>query len=192
MPWISRVVAPADSPRNGFVPDASSYKTMPREKISLAAVMGRCKTSSGDMYPRVPSGQFIVCPIGAGLPGESEVENLYISVGAEHEVLRLDVPMNDAAGVRRVEGVGDLRVPREPPFRAAGPCRKNAAARYPSPVPWRSPRMEPERITSCTVTMFGWFRAEAACASRMNRSEPEASSFTAITFRATSRFRSGS
>ena len=34
--------------------------------------------------------------------------------------------------------------------------------------------MEPERITSYTVTMFGWFRAEAACASRMKRSEPEA------------------
>jgi hypothetical protein len=31
------------------------YKTMPREKISLAAVMG-CRTSSGDMYPRVPTG----------------------------------------------------------------------------------------------------------------------------------------
>ena len=50
----------------------------------------------------------------------------------------------------------------------------------------------PERITSYTVTMFGWFRAEAACASRMKPSELEALAFCAITFRATSRFRSGS
>ncbi len=55
MPWINAVVAPADSPRNGFAPDANSYKTMPREKISLAAVMGRRRTSSGDKYPMVPA-----------------------------------------------------------------------------------------------------------------------------------------
>jgi hypothetical protein len=41
MPSISRVVAPGESSPNALVPDASSYKTIPRQKTSPAAVMGR-------------------------------------------------------------------------------------------------------------------------------------------------------
>ena len=83
-------------------------------------------------------------------------------------------------------------LPKEPPFLPAGTCRKTAAARFQFTSSMAIATVGPERITSYTVTMFGWFRAEAACASRMNRSELEASGFRAITFSATSRFRSGS
>jgi hypothetical protein len=45
---------------------------------------------------------------GEFLFGQTEVENLGVSAGADEEVRRLDIAMNDAPGVRRIERIGHL------------------------------------------------------------------------------------
>ena len=52
--------------------------------------------------------------------GEPEVEQLHVAVGAHHDVLRLDVAMHDAGGVRGGERLGELRADAAPPSRSAG------------------------------------------------------------------------
>ena len=42
------------------------------------------------------------------LLGETEVEHLYVAIAGDHDVRRLEVPMNDALLMRRVDGLGDL------------------------------------------------------------------------------------
>ena len=39
---------------------------------------------------------------------EPEIEHLHVAVGADHDVLRLDVPVDDAGGVRRGQRAGHL------------------------------------------------------------------------------------
>ena len=63
------------------------------------------------MYPRVPSANSASVRSALSPPGESEIENFDVSIGAEHQVVRFDIPMNNAAGVRRGKGVGDLPSP---------------------------------------------------------------------------------
>ena len=70
---------------------------VPRTMPGMVAALGVCPIA--------------VCPIGANLPGESEVENFDVPVGPEHQVLRLDVPVNDTAGVRHGQGVSNLPSP---------------------------------------------------------------------------------
>ncbi len=94
----------------------------------------------------------------------------------DEDVRRLDVPVHDAAGVRGLEGVGDLR------------CRDRAASPVSSgPGPSRSRSVSPSRssiamngLPSCSSTswivqMLGCWSEEAARASRCSRSSACAS-----------------
>ncbi len=40
--------------------------------------------------------------------GQAEIENLRVAAKGHEDVCRLDIAMNDALGVSRVEGVGNL------------------------------------------------------------------------------------
>jgi len=40
--------------------------------------------------------------------GQSEIKNLGMATVSDEDVCRLDVPMDDALGVRRIESVGDI------------------------------------------------------------------------------------
>ena len=63
--------------------------------------------------------------------GQAEVEHLHRPAARQEDVGRLDVAMQDAFGVRRVERVGDLRrdVEHQPADRAAVPTAGDRAAR---------------------------------------------------------------
>ena len=70
--------------------------------------------------------------------GQTEVENLGVAALSDEDVGGLDVAMDDAFGVRRIQRIGDLDGERQQsrPAPAAG-RRSGASASAPSRTPWR-------------------------------------------------------
>ena len=104
--------------------------------------------------------------------GQAEIENFGVAAFGDENVGGLDVAVNDAFGVRGVESVGDLDRQRQQMSRvpAGGPammCLRVYASRNSMTMKaW--PSCSP---MSWMVQMLGWFRAEAAWASRRKRLE---------------------
>ncbi len=109
-------------------PVAISYSTTPNENRSVRGSTSSPRACSGDMYAIVPTvvpATLVKCsgglvsltrvevparsPVLGRQLREAEVEHLHRAAAREEDVGRLDVAMQDAFGVRRVERVGDLR-----------------------------------------------------------------------------------
>jgi hypothetical protein len=89
-------------------PPANANATRAPSAENDGCLSAPSKFASGEIW----NSDGFVRPVGPGVPGESEVENLNISVSAEHQVFRLDIPMDDAASMRLAQGVGDLPSPK--------------------------------------------------------------------------------
>ena len=127
-----RRAPPTCRPGRAAVPVAISYSTTPSENRSVRASSAFPSACSGDMYATVPtavpalvSGSGAVSRrrqgrrrLGRGPSvrhqlGQPEVEDLGVARRREEEVGRLDVPMNDPFGVRRLQTVGHLQRHRQ-------------------------------------------------------------------------------
>src|SRR5580693_5163180 len=91
---------------------------VPKEKISERASAVPPSACSGDMYPGVPriipTWVVAMFTVGVGthdffaLLGQAKIEQLDRATRSHQNVLRLQVAMDDAHGVRRLHGRGDL------------------------------------------------------------------------------------
>ena len=104
--------------------------------------------------------------------GQAEVEHLDVAVAPDHDVLGLDVAMHDAVRVGGGERAGDLAADVDDGVeRQAGLCAQARAKRL--AVDQFLHHVVPAIVVcpiSWTVTMLGWLSADAARASRRNRS----------------------
>ncbi len=111
------------APVNGSVPVAISYSTMPNEKTSARASSSSPRACSGDMYATVPSvvPTVVTCSgatrvTSASPPPRRDIASLAMPKSStlawprsgDEDIRRLDVAMNDAAGVRGVEAIRDF------------------------------------------------------------------------------------
>ena len=101
---------------------------------------------------------------------QTEVEDLRLAALGDEEIRRLEIPVDDARTVRRIERIGDLLAQRQHLLDRQRlaldrvleglPCIRSITRKgFPSWTPM-----------SYTVQMWGWLRAEAARASRLKRS----------------------
>ena len=104
-------------------------------------------------------------------PRDPEVGHAHLAVAAEHQVRRLDVAMDDARGVRRVERPPRLLEPREGERgRDRGPRASGRRAFRPGRNSITIAGRPSTSATSKIVTTFGSFESRAAIrASRVNR-----------------------
>ncbi len=97
----------------GPLPDQQLEATTASEYLSLASVAGRPSACSGEMYAAVPNSceAFVIVSSWAilAIPKSATCKRLG---GIEDEVVRLDVPVDDAPAVREVERVSRLAEPR--------------------------------------------------------------------------------
>ena len=104
--------------------------------------------------------------------GEAEIEHFHVIARADEDVGGFDVAVDDARGMRGVQRVGDLDAHVEQP---CSELSEPAASRSFSVVPSRYSMTMNDR-PSCSpmswiVQMFGWFSADAVCASRANAAQ---------------------
>ena len=167
--WIAAEVCSAVSCRNGWRPLASSVRTTPSENTSLAPVRVFPWICSGDMYPRVPMGipaRSSPVPMWAAAPKSRTFT--YPSgrtIRFSGLMSRCTTPPACAAAKasaiwfpRRAISAAGLGFPHK--FRSAIPSTRSITMASESS----------DRITSYTVTIPGWFRADAARASWIKRS----------------------
>ena len=146
------------SRRKTGCPVAISLRMSPTANWSARASTGRPLACSGDMYSSVPRSMpaRVPCrvsvsrastsPRGGGRQlGEAEVEDLQQALGSDHQVLRLEVAVEDARrGAPSPGRPSAARRGRGAPGWAAGPARGGAGAsrprRTPSPRSARPPR----------------------------------------------------
>src|SRR5688572_28620298 len=64
-------------------------------------------------------------------PGDPEIEDLHDSIGAEHDVFRFDVAVDDAGAMRDAQSAGDLAGNVERFFRRQVPLGYSLAQRRP-------------------------------------------------------------
>ena len=120
---IAAITSDDVSPSKARRPVSISYSTQPNAQMSVRLSTALPRACSGDMYGAVPSstpstvGAIIVGelvssfrPRRSPAPGfrEPEVEHLHDAVRRERDVRRLQIAVDDAALVRRIERVRDL------------------------------------------------------------------------------------
>jgi hypothetical protein len=107
-------------PSNGRRPVRHSYSSTPSENRSLLPSMGRCCTCSGDMYGAVPIkdpdavasdavGELAISPLQQHDLRDAEVHQLRPAARRDEHVARLQVAVDDLAGVCGRERLGDVR-----------------------------------------------------------------------------------
>ena len=143
-----------------------------------------------EVADRLEAGDGAVAPAPPAFdPGEAEVEDLHLPARVHEDVRRLDVAVDDAAGVRRLERVRDLdrRSRARPRGRTAGARPSSARASAPSRHSITMKCCPSCSSMAYTVQMPGWFSAEEARASRWKRSSdaPSRASSGGRNFRAT-------
>ena len=123
------------SPRKGTWPVAISYSTTPNENKSVRASRSLARACSGDIYATVPtadpglvrSGSSVRVAVAStsGLARnhlrQPEVQNLRVPALGHENVGGLDVPVNDALGVRRVKRIRRLHAQRQQGIQLHGP-----------------------------------------------------------------------
>ena len=90
-------------------PVICSYSTEPSEKRSLRPSSLTPAACSGDIVGRRAEDVAFDGELRHRRLGDSEVHDLRIAVGQDHDVRGLDVAMNDALRVSQVQRVGDPR-----------------------------------------------------------------------------------